>query len=77
MIYCHCNTLKGDRRMKIKNEVLVIPGAPIEGVSPLPKFRSRKPAEHKRNPDFKNGVRESLCTSRRYNSAESAGASYV
>ena len=28
--------------MKIKNEILVIPGAPLDGVSPLPKFRERK-----------------------------------
>ena len=28
--------------MKIKTEIMVIPGAPLEGLNPLPAFRPRK-----------------------------------
>ena len=43
--------------MKIKETTLVIPGAPLEGVNPLPKFRSRKPNEFKTAPDFPDDLR--------------------
>ncbi|MBQ9116467.1 MAG: DUF5107 domain-containing protein, partial [Clostridia bacterium] len=38
--------------MRIREEIKVIPGAPLEGVSPLPKFRTRKPALPKTGEGF-------------------------
>jgi hypothetical protein len=38
--------------MKIVTEIFEIPGAPLEGVNPLPKFRTRKPNEIKTDENF-------------------------
>ena len=38
--------------MKITTEIFEIPGAPLEGVNPLPKFRTRKPAKIKADENF-------------------------
>ena len=46
--------------MKIRNEIFHIKGAPLEGLSPLPKFRARKPSVAKTAEDFPSEYKESL-----------------
>ena len=46
--------------MKVKFEIFEIPGAPIEGVSPLPKFRARKPVYAATSEDFPESLKEGL-----------------
>lgn len=48
--------------MKIRTEVFEIPGAPLEGLNPLPQFRSRKPAEYRCSDRFPAKLRETLGT---------------
>ncbi|MBQ8351910.1 MAG: DUF5107 domain-containing protein [Clostridia bacterium] len=46
--------------MKIKNEVLVINGAPLEGLNPLPAFRPRRIAASQTDDSFPEAWREGL-----------------
>ena len=46
--------------MKIKEKVLVIPGAPIEGANPLPSFRPRKPNVPPTSDDFPEELKVGL-----------------
>ena len=46
--------------MKIKTEIMEILGAPLEGLNPLPKFRSRKPASFAITERFPEKLRETL-----------------
>jgi len=46
--------------MRIRNEIFNIKGAPLEGVSPLPKFRARKPSTAKVSENFPKELSESL-----------------
>ena len=46
--------------MKLTESVKIIPGAPIEGVNPLPKFRGRKPNVPKTSENFPNELKETL-----------------
>ena len=46
--------------MKIKETVMVINGAPIEGVDPLPKFRARKPATYQTGETFPDELKVGL-----------------
>ncbi len=48
--------------MKIKTEIFEIRGAPLEGMNPLPKFRSRKPNTHKTSERFPAYLKEDLGT---------------
>ena len=48
--------------MKVKQEIFEIKGAPLEGLNPLPKFRSRKPQEHKTSDRFPAYLKEDLGT---------------
>ncbi|MBO5945908.1 MAG: hypothetical protein J6Q69_04810, partial [Clostridia bacterium] len=44
--------------MSFKNEILTIPGAPLLGESPLPKFRERRPTEIIPTGEFPDELRE-------------------
>ena len=46
--------------MKIRTEIFKIPGAPLEGVNPLPNFRNRKPASYNCSDRFPDKLRETL-----------------
>ena len=46
--------------MKIRTEVMVIPGAPLEGLNPLPAFRPRKLAESRLDASFPEAWKEGL-----------------
>jgi len=48
--------------MKIHTEVFEIPGAPLEGLNPLPQFRSRKPSEYRCSDRFPAKLRQTLGT---------------
>ena len=48
--------------MKIRTEIFEIPGAPLEGLNPLPRFRSRKPSEYRCSDRFPAKLRETLGT---------------
>ncbi len=48
--------------MKIRTELFDIPGAPLEGLNPLPKFRDRKPSEPKCSDRFPDKFKETLGT---------------
>ena len=48
--------------MKVKNEIKIIPGAPLEGLNPLPAFRERKPTISKQDEDFPEELKVGLGT---------------
>lgn len=48
--------------MKVKSEIFEIRGAPLEGLNPLPNFRSRKPQLHKTSDRFPDYLKETLGT---------------
>ena len=48
--------------MKFSSEILTIPGAPLEGENPLPKFRARKPSRPEIAPDLPDDMRVGLGT---------------
>lgn len=48
--------------MKFSNEILTIPGAPLEGENPLPKFRARKPSYPKVADDMPEEMKDGLGT---------------
>jgi len=48
--------------MRIKTETFEILGAPLEGVNPLPKFRSRKPNIHQTSDRFPESLKADLGT---------------
>ena len=48
--------------MKFSNEILTIPGAPLEGENPLPKFRARKPSMPAITDDLPDDMRVGLGT---------------
>ncbi len=48
--------------MKFSLEILTIPGAPLEGENPLPKFRARKPSCPEISPDLPDDMRVGLGT---------------
>ena len=48
--------------MRIRNEIFEIKGAPLEGLNPLPKFRSRTPTIHKSGYRLPAYLKESLGT---------------
>ncbi len=46
--------------MKIQEKTLIIPGAPLEGLNPLPKFRTRKPKAFECDPTFPDELKAGL-----------------
>ena len=46
--------------MKIRSEIFEIPGAPLEGVNPLPSFRSRNPVSSSTTDRFPAKLKETL-----------------
>lgn len=46
--------------MSVKVQVMTIPGAPLEGVNPLPMFHAKAPVEQSCAPDFPQALREDL-----------------
>ena len=46
--------------MKIKEEILVINGAPLEGLNPLPNFRTRKPNSFKADEKVPDNLKKGL-----------------
>lgn len=51
---------KAGNLMKIKTEILEIFGAPLEGLNPLPKFRSRKPSSFNTTERFPEELKKTL-----------------
>lgn len=46
--------------MSVKIKVMTIPGAPLEGLNPLPTFHRRKPGEHNISGEFPEWLKENL-----------------
>ena len=49
-----------EETMKIRSEIFEIPGAPLEGVNPLPSFRSRNPVSSSTTERFPAKLKETL-----------------
>jgi len=49
-----------EETMKIRSEIFEIPGAPLEGVNPLPSFRSRNPVSSSTTDRFPAKLKETL-----------------